>query len=223
MRLHEPTVKVKQWGRTEYDDDFLEAVIEHIAAKIPDADGLNFLFEFRKKMSQVCGVKHAEGVHHFDPNRNLHVIALDKCLIDKYSLEYMLAAIAHEIGHAVQRANGRLRWGQGRTGIWDGEAYSYDLPWEDRPWEIDAIAYEHYGEEVYQELERQQLIPHTKSKLAIDRIYAKHPNLRPPKVSQIKMEDLPDDLTRDQLLALHKLVQGNPDATLEELLERVGY
>lgn len=55
--------------------------------------------------------------------------------------------LAHEVRHIVQYATGRLTY-TAQGSVWLGKTYSKKLPWEERPWEKEAVASEFLGDEV---------------------------------------------------------------------------
>jgi predicted SprT family Zn-dependent metalloprotease len=206
---------VKQWGRSQYPTEVLTRLGAAIADAIPGAQQLNIQLEFRKRMD----VPGSEGEHTFSPKRNLHVITLDKRLLDQSNLEYVCEVIAHEIGHAIQHTSGQLQTPRGRNGwLWEGQFVPPDTRWEARPHELDALAYEHYGTHVFNTLA--QTIPKSAQQQRLEEMEREHPQHF--RQCKITMGDLPDDLTRDQLMAAIEIMKDNPNVSLDEVLTQVG-
>jgi hypothetical protein len=217
-------VAIKQWGRSQYETAFLTTLGNAIARAIPGAQRLNIQIEFRKNLGAAYGgARGAEGVHRFNPSTNLHVIALDKSLLDRAdqsNLEYVCEVIAHEIGHAIQRTTGQLQTApDGRGNIWEGQYVPDGVPWQDRPWEIDAMGYERYGTQVFQAL------AHTVPESAHQRRMREMEQQFPQHFQRCKITigDLPDGLTRDQLLAAIEIMKRDPSVTLDAVLVQVGF
>lgn len=214
-------VVVKQWGRTQYDTAFLTMLGNAIASAIPGAQQLNIQIEFRKNLEAAYGgAGGAEGVHEFRPSTNTHHIALPKTRLDASDLEHVCETIAHEIGHAIQQATGQLRTAPGGRGwLWEGQFVSHDVPWANRPHEIDAIGYEHYGTQVFQAL------AHTVPESAHQRRMREMEQQFPQHFQQCKITigDLPDGLTRDQLMAAIEIMKRDPSVTLDAVLVQVGF
>ena len=105
-------------------DNAMAIVINHI--DIPD--NVNVTFEFAK--SNSCGgcvdmEVDEDGVHQFYVDLN-----------SKQSAEELTATVFHELKHVEQNANRRLD-----QTIWLGKDYK-DVQYADRPWEIEAYAFE---------------------------------------------------------------------------------
>jgi hypothetical protein len=149
-------VKVVQYGRDDYDLDFLKLMVQRVIDEIPGARGLNLLVQFRsrKGFRSKDDPERAGGWHNEVQPKGVHTIVVDKKLI----LQEQCEILAHEMGHAIQDDTKQIEMKRGGHN-WEGEFWPSDTPYNQRPWEIDARRYERYGAEAYRKMEAKGLIP----------------------------------------------------------------
>jgi len=131
-----------------------------------------------------------------------------------WGLPAQFEVLAHELRHAYQHQSGMLKCGRNEDGefgnVWKGTWYSDELPWEKRPWEIDAQKYDRVGRKLYDQMKAKGEIPLSKQQA----FRQSEPFVGP------TLGDMDDVLSEDEFVAEIKERKKDKAAWLEKWRER---